>query len=99
MEDKRKWCVAFEEAAKRTLKYLEDGEDLKVGLSELKEQLERRKKQAFPSCRVPNSQGMREAKSSSRFSDKERLRRTSPAWRGGVHNSMDWWSWKGAVRT
>ena len=39
-EDERKGCVAFEEAAKRMLKYLEDSEDLKVGLSELKEQLE-----------------------------------------------------------
>ena len=35
MEDKRKRCVAFEDAAKRMLKYLEDSEDLKVGLSEL----------------------------------------------------------------
>ena len=33
VEDKRKRCVAFEDAAKRLLKYLEDGEDLKVGLS------------------------------------------------------------------
>ena len=40
MEDKRKWCVAFEDAAKRLLKYSEDSEDLKVGFSELKEQLE-----------------------------------------------------------
>ena len=40
MEDKRKWCARLENAAKRMLKYLEDSEELKVGLSELKEQLE-----------------------------------------------------------
>ena len=40
VEDKRKRCVAFEDAAKRMLKYQEDSEDFKVGLSELKEQLE-----------------------------------------------------------
>ena len=40
VEDKRKRCVAFEDAARRMLNYLEDSEDLKVGLSELKEQLE-----------------------------------------------------------
>ena len=39
-EDKRKRFAAFEEAAKEMLKYLEDSEELKVGLSELKEQLE-----------------------------------------------------------
>ena len=32
--------VAFEDAAKRMLRYLEDSEDMKVGLSELKERLE-----------------------------------------------------------
>ena len=40
MEDERKWCVAFEDAAKRMLKDLEDSEDLKVGLCLLIEQLE-----------------------------------------------------------
>ena len=38
-EDKRKWHTAFEHAASM-LKYLEDNEDVKVGLRELKEQLE-----------------------------------------------------------
>ena len=37
-EDKRKWCTAFEDAARNMLKYLEDNEDVKVGLRELKEQ-------------------------------------------------------------
>ena len=40
VEDQRKRCVAFRDAAKRMLKYLEEGEELKVALRELKEQLE-----------------------------------------------------------
>ena len=40
MGGEQKRCVAFEDVAKRMLKYLEDSEDLKVGVSELKEQLE-----------------------------------------------------------
>ena len=41
VEDERKQCVAFEDAARRRMqKYLEDSEHLKVGISELKEQLE-----------------------------------------------------------
>ena len=78
VEDKRKRCVAFEDAATRMLKY---PEDLKVGLSDLKEPLETL--QVFLSCRLPNWQGLREAKSSLGCPGKKRLRCTSPAWRGG----------------
>ena len=39
-EDSRRRRVAFEEAAKRMLRFLEDSGDLKVGVNELKEQLE-----------------------------------------------------------
>ena len=40
-EDRRKWFAAYEDAeTKRMLKYLEDSEDLRVSLRELKEQLE-----------------------------------------------------------
>ena len=35
VEDRRRRRVAFEEAAKKMLRYLEDSEDLKVGVSEL----------------------------------------------------------------
>ena len=38
-EDTRWRRVAFEEAAKRMLRYTEDSEDLKVGVTELQEQL------------------------------------------------------------
>ena len=39
-EDRQRRRVAFEETAKRMLRYPEDCEDLKVGVTELKEQLE-----------------------------------------------------------
>ena len=39
MEDRRRRRVAFEETAKRMLRYTEDSEDLKVGVTELQEQL------------------------------------------------------------
>ena len=70
-EDKRKWFAANADAAKKMVKYLEDSEDLKVSHRKLKEQLNLQKKQVFPSCRLPNRQGMREAKS---FSDLEARR-------------------------
>ena len=65
VEDKRKWCIAFEDAARRLLRYLEDSEDL------LKELQETPAEAGFLSCRLPNSQGMREAKSSSRQGENE----------------------------
>ena len=40
VEDRPRGRVAFEETAKRMLRYLEDSEDLKVGVTELQEQLE-----------------------------------------------------------
>ena len=40
MEDRRRRCVACEDAAKRMLRYPEDSEDLKVRVTELREQLE-----------------------------------------------------------
>ena len=72
MDDKRKRCVAFEEAAKRMLKYLEDSEDLRAGLGELT------RTSRYLLCRSPNRQGMKEAKSCSRSSGKKRMRCTSP---------------------
>ena len=40
VEDRRRRRVAFEVAAKRMLRYIEDSEYLKVGVTELREQLE-----------------------------------------------------------
>ena len=40
MEDMRRRSVAFENVAKEMLKYLENSEELKVGITELQEHLE-----------------------------------------------------------
>ena len=40
LEEEHKRCDAFVDAPKRMMKYLEDSEDVNVGLGELKEQLE-----------------------------------------------------------
>ena len=44
------------------LGYLEDSEDLKVGIRKLKNSWKRRKKQVLPPCKLPNRQGMKKAK-------------------------------------
>ena len=63
MEDRRKWCVVFEDAAKRMLRYLEDSEYLKVSISELKGQLETLEKAGFfHHTNCPVGQGMKKAK-------------------------------------
>ena len=51
-EDRRRRRIAFEETAKRRLTYLEDSEDLKVGVIELQEQ----RKQVFPSSKLLSRQ-------------------------------------------
>ena len=40
VEDRRRRRVTFEKTAKRMLRYVEDSEDVKVGVTELQEQLE-----------------------------------------------------------
>ena len=56
-------------------------EDLKVGLSELKEQLETLEEPGYcQTGKVVRNQKLFV------FSGKERMRCTSPAWRGGIHN-------------
>ena len=59
VEDRRRRRVAFEGAAKRMLRCLEDSEDLKVGVSELKGQLELSEKAGF-SIRQSAQQAMNE---------------------------------------
>ena len=84
MEDRHKRRVAFEERAKRMLGFLEDSEDLKVGISELKEQLETPEETFFLSCTLPNRQGMKKAKNTLIFLSKERRRCALPVWRDGT---------------
>ena len=40
MEDRRRRSITFEKMAKRMLKYPEDSDDVKVGITELQERLE-----------------------------------------------------------
>ena len=40
LEDRCRRCVAFQKTAKRMLRYLEDSDDVKVGVTEVQEQLE-----------------------------------------------------------
>ena len=85
MEDWRRRRVAFEEAAKRMLRYLEDSEDLKVGVTELKEQLEM-SEEAGVSIRHPSRQGMRMAKRLKKYSGKEKKRYVLPVWPDGTRS-------------
>ena len=80
MEDRRKRRVAFEEMAKRVLGNLEDSEDLKVGISELKEQLETPEKVGFSIMQV--AQQAR----SSKFLRQGEGRCALPVWRDGTRN-------------
>ena len=57
VEDRQKWSVAFGDAAWRMLRYLKDSEDLKVGLSELKEQLETLEEAGFSIMQVAQQVG------------------------------------------
>ena len=96
-EDERKWCAAYEDAAKKMLKYLEDSEDLKVSLRELKEPLE-----SLEEAGISITQNAKQARNERgqklfQIFRQERMRCTSPVWRGGVHGPKDWWSWKVAV--
>ena len=56
MEDWRRRSIAFEKTAKRLLRYVEDSDDVKVGVTELQEQLEISEEAAFPSGKLPSKQ-------------------------------------------
>ena len=67
------------------LKCLVDSEDLKVSFGE-KEQLESPEEAGISFMKIAKKHEMREAKNSSRYSGKKRMRCISPVWRGGIHN-------------
>ena len=83
VEDGRKRHVAFEEAAKRMLRYLEDSEDLRVGVERTDGNAGRSR---FPSCKLPRKQGTSKAYRSSTFLGKERKRCALPVWQDGTRN-------------
>ena len=47
MEDRRRRGIAFENLAKEMLRYLDNSEDVKVGITELQERLEVPEKSVF----------------------------------------------------
>ena len=48
MEDRRRRRAVFEKTAKRMLKYIEDSDDVKVGVTELHEQFEMSEEAGIP---------------------------------------------------
>ena len=83
MEDRRRRRVAFEEAAKRMLRYLEDSEDLKV--AELKEQLEI-SEEAGVSIRRIAQQTTNENGQKICFFCREKKRYVLPVWPDGTRS-------------
>ena len=87
VEDRRKRRVAFEEMAKRMLGYQEESDDLKVGVTELQEQLEISQETGV-SIRQIAQQVMNEKgqKIFRHFLGKERRRCALPVSRDGTRN-------------
>ena len=86
VEDRRRQRVAFEEAAKRMLRYPEDSEDSKVGVTELQEQLEIPKAGGV-SIRQITQQAMHEkGQKFLKFAGKEKKRYVLPVWPDGTRS-------------
>ena len=86
MEDRRRRRAAFEEAAKRMLRYLQDSEDLRVGVTELKEQLGI-SEEAGVSIRQNAQQARNEnGQKIFEFSGKETKRHVLPVWLDGTRS-------------
>ena len=93
--DRRKWLAAHEDAAKRTLKYLEDNEDVKVSLREITEQVVSLEEADISFMLIAKqARNARGQKLQGRW----RMKCASPVGRGGAHNRKDWWNWKSVVR-
>ena len=99
MEDKRKRCVALEDAANRMRKHLEDSEDLKVGLSDLKEQLQTPEEAGFSFMQIAKqARNERGQKLFQVFRQEENEVCIANLARWDTQ-LKDWWSWKGDVWT
>ena len=68
------------------LRYLEDSADLKVGLSELKEQLETTEEAGFSFMQIAKEVGNERGQKLFEIFRQGEIRCSSPAWRGGMHN-------------
>ena len=74
MEDERKWCVVFNDTIKRIQKYPQNNEDLKVSLSELKEQLETLEEVDFSIVQIVKQTRNERSQRLFESFDKERMR-------------------------
>ena len=95
VEDRRKRRVAFEERAKRMLGYLEDSEDLKVGISELKEHLETLEETGFSVMQMAKqARNEKGQQIFDIFRQGEERRCVLPVWRDGTRNWRVWRNWR-----
>ena len=95
MEDRRRQSVAFENVAKEMLRYLVNSEELKVGITELQEQLEVPVQIGITLPQVAHqTRNEWDPKDFENFwQEEEELCKAS--WASG----KAWWSWKEGVRT
>ena len=99
VEDKCKRCVALEDAASRMLKHLEDSEDLKVGLSDLKEQLETLEEAGFSFMQIAKQARNERGQQLFQIFRQEENEVCIASLARWDTRLKYWWSWKGDVRT
>ena len=78
----------FEDMTNKILRYVERIETINFDLRELEEQFDHETSAGSGDCimQIAKRQEMREAKRSSRSSDKKRMSCISPVWPSGIHN-------------
>ena len=99
MEDKRRQSFAFENLAKEMLRNLDNSEDLKVGITELQEQLEVPVQIGVTLQQVASKRGMKFVKTFLKSFGKKKKSFVQPVGQGGMRSGKAWWSWKEGVRT
>ena len=72
MEDRRRRRIAFENLAKEMLRYLEKGDDVKVGITKLQERLEMPVQIGIPFSKWPSWRELRMAKRFSKYLGKKK---------------------------
>ena len=85
-EDRRRRSIAFEKMSKRMMKYLEDIDDVKVGITELQERLERNEKVGVCIRQVAQQAMNDNGQHFSKSSGKEKKSYVLPVWPGGTHS-------------
>ena len=84
-EVNQKWTAVYQTIAKKMLKYLDDGEALKVSTRELKEQVLSSTEPSVNRVRIARQAKIEKSKKLFQIfsSDKEQTRSLSPVWRYG----------------